>query len=214
MAGHALQPKSWTSAGHRHRDERIGGYLRGRRALDLGCVSGEKKGLWLHAELASVASVVGLDLNAAKVQRANEKWGTDVRVGDAQSFDLGETFDVIHAGELIEHLDNPGGMLSSAAKHLEPGGLLVLTTPNPFAFSNFVYRIGGKPKVNREHTCWFCEDTIRSLLGRFDFEVVEVDYLPHDTPGRVRAFVARAVRVVLPRRLKWNTLLVVARLSR
>ena len=38
----------------------------------------------------------------------------------------------VFAGELIEHLGNVEGFLSSARRHLGPGGQLVLTTPNAF----------------------------------------------------------------------------------
>jgi SAM-dependent methyltransferase len=129
---------------------------------------------------------------------------------DAQTLDLGRTFDVVWAGELIEHLSCAGGFLDAARRHLAPGGQLVLTTPNAFAVSNFVYRIGGKPRVNRGHTCWYDETTLSQLLRRHGFDVVEVAYLPHRTPGRGRALVAGAVRTVLPRHLAENTLLVVA----
>ena len=63
-----------------------------------------------------------------------------------QNFDLGRTFDTVFAGELIEHLGNVDGFLSSARRHLEPGGQLVLTTPNVFYVGNFVYRWGGHGK--------------------------------------------------------------------
>jgi hypothetical protein len=116
----------------------------------------------------------------------------------------------VFAGELIEHLSCAGGFLDAAHRHLEPDGRLVLTTPNAFAISNFVYRIGGRPRLNKGHTCWYDETTLSQLLRRHGYEVAEVSYLPHDTPGRMRALAAGAVRSVLPRHLAENTLLVVA----
>ena len=119
-------------------------------------------------------------------------------------------FEVVWAGELIEHLSCAGGFLDAARRHLGPGGQLVLTTPNVFAVSNFVYRIGGRPRVNRGHTCWYDETTLSQLLDRHGYEVVEVSYLPHRTPGRWRSLLAGAVRSLLPAHLAENTLLVVA----
>ena len=72
--------------------------------------------------------------------------GTTCVAADAEEFDLGRSFEVVWAGEIIEHLSCAGGFLDAARRHLEPGGRLVITTPNAFAVSNFVYRIGGRPR--------------------------------------------------------------------
>jgi 2-polyprenyl-3-methyl-5-hydroxy-6-metoxy-1,4-benzoquinol methylase len=165
----------------------------------------------MHAQIAAVArEVVGVELDGALAAQARAK-GFDVVAGDVEHLDLGRTFDVVFAGEVIEHLSCAGAFLERARRHLEPGGILVLTTPNAFAVSNFVYRIGGRARVNAGHTCWYDETTISQLLTRHGYEVVETDYVRHRTPGRVRALAARGVRSVLPARLAENTLLVVAR---
>ena len=163
--------------------------------------------------VASVASeVVGVELDPKLAERARAR-GFTVVVADAQTMDLGRCFDVVWAGEVIEHLSNAGAFLDSAHKHLRRGGLLVLTTPNAFAVSNFVYRVGGQPRVNKGHTCWYDEVTLSQLLGRHGFSMVEISYVGHRTPGSVRALVAGAIRAMLPRRLAHNTLMVVARRS-
>ena len=207
---HPLQPRDWRSGSHAERFGRVRRYLERRRVLDVGAGSGIDRPDWMHASVAEVASeIVGVELDAKLAARARER-GYDVRAGDAQTLDLGRTFDVVWAGELIEHLSCAGAFLDGARRHLEPGGQLVLTTPNAFAISNFVYRIGGRPRVNRGHTCWYDETTLTQLLQRHGYEVVEVSYLPHRTPGRVRALLAGAVRALLPAHLAENTLLVVA----
>lgn len=208
---HPLQPKDWTSGSHAARFERVRPYLEGRTVLDVGAGSGINRPDWMHAAVAGVATtVVGVELDEKLAARARER-GYDVVAGDAQNLDLGRTFDVVWAGELIEHLSCAGAFLDGAHRHLVPEGRLVLTTPNAFAVSNFVYRIGGRPRVNRGHTCWYDETTLGQLLRRHGFEVVEIAYLPHHTPGRVRAVLARSVRAILPSHLAENTLLVVAK---
>ncbi len=144
----------------------------------------------MHYRIREVAtSVKGLDRDPKLVERAtNEGW--QMTLGDAQSFDLGERFDVLWAGELIEHLSNPGGFLDSALRHLAPSGRLVLTTPNAFAVSNFVYRLWGTVRVNLDHACWYCADTLGVLLNRHGFVIEEMAYLKHWTPGRVRRLLA------------------------
>jgi SAM-dependent methyltransferase len=209
-ARHPLQPKDWRSGSHAARFEHVRPYLEQRTVLDVGAGSGIDRPDWMHAAVASVASAaVGVELDERLAARARER-GYDVVAADAQTLDMGRTFDVVWAGELIEHLSCAGGFLDVARRHLVPGGRLVLTTPNAFAVSNFVYRIGGRPRVNRGHTCWYDETTLSQLLRRHGYEVLEIAYLPHRTPGRGRALVASAVRSVLPPHLGENTLLVVA----
>lgn len=56
--------------------------------------------------------------------------GYNVRLMDAESLRLGEKFDVVIAGEIIEHLPNPGRFLERARAHLADGGELIVTVPN------------------------------------------------------------------------------------
>lgn len=212
--GHLLQP-SWSNPdGFLPRIRQVAPHVRGKTLLDIGCTSALGRPDWIHAGLAQAAgSIVGIDIDEQAV-RAACNLGYDVRLADAESLDIHQTFEVIHAGELIEHLDNPSSFLAACRRHLAPGGRLILTTPNPFAISNFVYRLGGTPRVNGDHTCWYCEDTLRQLLDRNGFEVVESAYLVHETPGRSRKLVSALLRGALPDRLAWNTLLAVAQLNK
>jgi SAM-dependent methyltransferase len=207
--GHRLQP-DWKSGSYAERFARVRPYVQDRAVLDIGAGTGISRPDWMHAMVASVASeAVGVELDPRLVKQAIGK-GYNVVAGDAQSMDLGRTFDVVWAGELIEHLSCAGAFLDAARAHLVSDGRLVLTTPNAFAVSNFVYRIGGRARVNAEHTCWYDETTLCQLLRRHRFDIVEVAYVGHRTPGRVRARLASAVRSVLPDHLAENTLLVVA----
>jgi 2-polyprenyl-3-methyl-5-hydroxy-6-metoxy-1,4-benzoquinol methylase len=209
--GHFLQPR-WSNPGaYYERINQIVPYVAGKSVLDVGCTSGASRDDWVHAGLVRVATrVIGVDINADAVSKARQR-GFDVRVADAESLLVPQEFDVVHAGELLEHLDNPRAFLAAARARLKPGGVLVLTTPNAFAISNFVYRLGGNPRVNGDHTCWYCEDTLRQLLERNDYEIVTMTYMQHRAPGVLRTRVASAIRRLLPERLAWNTLLVVAR---
>jgi SAM-dependent methyltransferase len=208
--GHPLQPE-WGGGSHADRFARIRPYVEHQRVLDVGAGSGARRPDWMHARIASVAKeVVGVELDPRLASLARSR-GYDVVVGDAEDLNLNRDFDVVWAGEVIEHLSCAGAFLDGARAHLGAEGRLVLTTPNAFAISNFVYRLGGRARVNSGHTCWYDEVTISQLLERHGFAVTEISYVPHTTPGRLRALAASAVRAVLPDRLAQNTLLVVAR---
>ena len=195
--GHFLQPE-WTGEDSiLERFEAVRGLLNGGSVLDVGAASRYRREDWIHGLIAAQCpDVVGIDLDEDAVQVIRQK-GHDVRVGDARGFDVGRQFDVVFAGELIEHIDDVRGFLQSVRRHLRSGGRLVLTTPNPFYFANFVYRYGGQAHVHPEHTCWFCEDTVRRVLKVNGFDEVEVSFIGHTSPSALRQRACRS-RKVLP----------------
>lgn len=163
-------------------------YVRGKKVLDIGPAElrgttqdPEKVKWWLHGQIASAASsVVGLEKSDVQALALREM-GYNIRHGDAESFDLGETFDVINAGELIEHLSNPGLFLESVKRHLKPDGFLVLTTPNRFSASHFINallknEIPAYEKSIAKHVFYFDEVSLRDLLTRHGFSQVTLAY--------------------------------------
>jgi 2-polyprenyl-3-methyl-5-hydroxy-6-metoxy-1,4-benzoquinol methylase len=147
---------------------------RGLHVLDVGCVQHDADAAagpnWLHQHLvARSASVVGIDILSEDIGELQAR-GYDVREADAETFDLDQQFDVVVAGELIEHLSRPGQFLERAREHLRPDGRLVVTTPNPWAFVHVRRAALGAGRWNDEHTCWFDAQTLRQLLQRHGFD--------------------------------------------
>lgn len=113
----------------------------GKRVVEVGCVDHDIKALndpnWLHPKVAAVArECVGIDVNAEGIRTMAEA-GFDVVVADitegAGPLAARCPFDVVVAGEVIEHLDCPRALLDFALVVLSPGGTLVVSTPNPYA---------------------------------------------------------------------------------
>jgi 2-polyprenyl-3-methyl-5-hydroxy-6-metoxy-1,4-benzoquinol methylase len=207
-----FQP-SWVKSTKSTRFRQLHKYYQGKDILDIGCAVGYKKEDWMHKNIKAVAnSIYGLDLDAGSVAEIRNM-GYQVEQGNAQSFQLNKKFNLIHAGELIEHLDNPGGFLESARNHLTNDGMLLLTTPNGLRISNFIYAATGGLRVNAEHTCWFCEYTLTTLLQRKGFDVVEIGYLKHETFSWFRKIMLAMRNAFLPDRVAWNTVYVVARIK-
>jgi SAM-dependent methyltransferase len=150
--------------------------------LDLGCVqhdaSAAASDAWVHDHLVDKCErVVGVDYLPDEVATLRQQ-GYDVRCGDATALDLGEQFDVVVAGELIEHLADLAGFLDSVAQHLRSDGRFLLTTPNPWLFHRFKQAlIADSVACNDEHTCWLDEQTLRQLLGRHGFVVERIDHV-------------------------------------
>ncbi|MDL5051597.1 class I SAM-dependent methyltransferase [Oscillatoria amoena NRMC-F 0135] len=207
----SLQP-SWEKSTKSTRFNQLRNYYEGKDILDIGCAVGHEKEDWMHKNIKAVAkSVYGLDLDGHSVARIREM-GYVIEQGNAQNFNIGRKFELVHAGELIEHLDNPGAFLDCVARHLTDDGELLITTPNALRISNFIYAATGGLRVNAEHTCWFCETTLKTLLERKGFEVVETGYLKHETFSLFRKVLLKLRAFILPQRVAWNTLYVRARL--
>lgn len=160
--------------------------------LDIGCVRHDLDSQewqepppreFLHADLRRRAeTVIGIDLIESEVKRMQEA-GYDVRVSDAESFEMDRRFDVITAGELIEHLSNPGEFLDRCHEHLTEDGRLILTTPNPRRLHMlWWYAMGQETRANSEHTMWFDHYVMQELAARHGFRINEWEWYK---PGAV-----------------------------
>lgn len=114
---------------------------RDRRVLDVGCVAHDIARMdspqWLHRRLAPAAKrCVGVDVLSDGVEamreRGYEAFVHDLSDGLGPLADEGP-FDVIVAGELIEHVEAIDMLFRTAREALAPGGELLVTTPNPYA---------------------------------------------------------------------------------
>lgn len=130
---------------------------------------------WVHHLLKRRArDVYGLDLDFD----ASSFPGDHYLKASAEDFSFGRTFDSIFAGDIIEHLSNPGLFLDSCAEHITNDGVLIITTPNCFNLFNLAEKISkGEPTVNKDHTCYFNSKTLKQLLQKNDWEITRLDFL-------------------------------------
>ncbi|WP_435068376.1 class I SAM-dependent methyltransferase [Haloplanus sp. C73] len=155
------------------------------KVLHIGCIGpGVDESLdWFHRWLGTQAEeIVGIDLDEEGIERAREE-GYDCRVEDAQDFDLGEEFDTVVAANVIEHLNCPGNMIDSAKDHLTDEGQLVITTPRTFTPQNLLRELHGGIDPNHDHVAWYCKETLRHLLNRYELEMTAYEAWGFDRVG-------------------------------
>lgn len=149
---------------------------------DDGFVQEWKAGNPLHKYLHDLLgdNLIGVDINEKRVQELNDK-GMKALVGDAQNLpkSIGK-FDVIVAGEVIEHLENPGLFLRSARQLLREGGQaprLILTTPNVLGVLFYLrHGVLKKKEPYPEHVCYFTPTAITQLLEREGFSNITLHH--------------------------------------
>ncbi|GAA0277806.1 hypothetical protein GCM10009127_18330 [Alteraurantiacibacter aestuarii] len=165
----------------------------GRDVLDLGCVNhyveDEQTRFWLHKALREVAGdLVGLDYLQDAVDTLS-KQGYNVVQGNAENFDLGRKFDVIVAGDIVEHLNNQDGFLKSCLRNLKDDGIIVISTPNPWFWKHFVLALlHTEVPNNEEHSGWFCPRTYRQLAARYGLELGEIEFASRYWKDRIWPF--------------------------
>ena len=188
--------------------------------LDVGCTSHQVEvdsPFWLHGRLRSRFEVTGLDISEENIEQLLNRGFERLYAASAEEFSLRDRFDTIVAGELIEHLSNPGRFLWCAREHLQRDGRLVLTTPYVFSLMYACYAFFHFPKTcgNQQHACWFCLRRLRELAERAGFQVIHEDliedYRPDDPFPLYREFVLfiRTLGRLLPARLRKNAMLLV-----
>jgi len=199
----------------------------GPSVLDVGCAGGlegnrpiVESPQWAHRYVhEAFDDVWGIDFDAPKIDFLQHHGYPNTRAADAQTFDLGLQFDTVLAGELIEHLPKPAEFLETAARHLKPGGEIVITTPYGQGLAHMIYAWLKYPRTcsNPEHMMWFCPATLTVLAESVGLQVTRVELImdyPPRAPSRLYRLLRRALVIVaplLPLRIKANTMLAVLR---
>jgi SAM-dependent methyltransferase len=157
----------------------------GQSLLDVGCGPGT-----ITVDLAGLVApgvVVGLDRSAEALAAAGALDTAGVRVsfraGDVSALPFDDrSFDVVHAHQVLQHLEDPVAALREMARVCRPGGLIAARDGDYAAFSWFpdspeldrwldLYRRvaranGGEPDAGRRLVSWAraagCRDIVAS----------------------------------------------------
>ncbi|MGH8318090.1 MAG: methyltransferase domain-containing protein [Steroidobacteraceae bacterium] len=160
----------------------------GRRVLDLGAMdetawkSKRGRGTWLHEEIARVAHrVEGVD-NSTMVPTGGLATAQNalIRRGDIEDLghlitELGEVPEIVVAGELIEHVENPLRFLRQFAEIPQlAGSELILSTPNATALHNFLIGLARRESTHQDRLCILSYKTLTTLCRRAGFSNWEI----------------------------------------
>jgi 2-polyprenyl-3-methyl-5-hydroxy-6-metoxy-1,4-benzoquinol methylase len=149
----------------------------GKSALDIGIVEHTSEYWdapgWLHKYIHNNArECLGVDINQEGIQKLCER-GYHAVVADVTSnIDLGKKFDMIVAGELVEHISRLDEFFHFCLRHSHEGTRLYLTTPNPHYIGYMVDSLKkGTHLSNAEHVNWISPTHILELCRRTGWEL-------------------------------------------
>jgi 2-polyprenyl-3-methyl-5-hydroxy-6-metoxy-1,4-benzoquinol methylase len=169
----------------------------GASVLDVGCGEGV-----FASELARAgARVVGVDVAEEPLRRARARDpGLKVRLIDGEGpWELPDAaFDVVWAGEVIEHVVDTAAWLSEVRRVLRSGGSLLLSTPSHGALKRVRLALSARAWDEHfdplgDHLRFYTRSSLSRLMREFRFEQVQIRSAG-GPPGARRLLLARAVR--------------------
>jgi 2-polyprenyl-3-methyl-5-hydroxy-6-metoxy-1,4-benzoquinol methylase len=159
---------------------------KGKKVLHLGCTnypyteqSLEHNSL-LHLELKEISSELwGFDFDQRGLDILVSQGIKNLHLADLEKLEnvnLDQTFDVIIAGEMIEHLSNPGLFLNGIKRFMNQNTNLVITTINAYSGMRYaIYALRGKRGLNepvhQDHVAYYSYSTLKLIVQRAELEV-------------------------------------------
>lgn len=173
----------------------------GKKVLHLGCTNWPytseaiENNMLLHLELEKTAGeLYGFDYDQEGLDVLAKAGTKNLYRADLEKLEelaLDETFDVIVAGEMIEHLNNTGLFLQGIQRFMTPETKLVITTVNAYCGMRFViYALRGKggtaEPVHPDHVAYYSYSTLKLLVERQNLQIDE--FLFYDIGSDHRQF--------------------------
>lgn len=149
------------------------------KILDLGCWDGS----YAVRYKKKTNTVYGVESSITATKKSNEK-GVITRQGDfmEKTFFPGIKFDIIVAGEIIEHVFDTDEFIRKIKKMLKPKGTLIITTPNVASLPRrILLLLGINPMLENRvvlgisvgHIRYFTFPEMHTLLEDHKFTIID-----------------------------------------
>jgi len=148
-------------------------------------------------KLSKIAkSFLSIDINREGIEIVRNAGFDFYYYGNIENFESlpleikNSNFDVILLLDVIEHLSNVGLALQNINKLLRKEGLVVISTPNPWAIPKLRRIIvGSEPSEYPEHTCYIVPSHFRELFRRTNFSLKKYFYFTYDAHYSKQAYI-------------------------
>ena len=142
---------------------------------------GTGNGLLMILAIKQGWQAMGIDVSESRAQVCRKNFGLDVRTGTLESVQLpAESVDAVALRHVLEHVEDPVGLMLEAKRVLRPGGIFLVEVPNPvgieLAFRRLLQRLKlRKPKwpghVVPKHLFGFPPDCLAKKAVELGFGV-------------------------------------------
>jgi cyclopropane fatty-acyl-phospholipid synthase-like methyltransferase len=141
-------------------------YVRDKKVLDIAGGSGY--GSYLLAKEGNAQIVDSVDIDKDAVRYGNHRYKSENltrHISNAETFDLGQKYDVIVSFETIEHLTNYNDFIQNISNQLNSNGMLIVSTP--------INSVTTKNCVNPYHVIEWSFTDFQDLISK-NFDVKEI----------------------------------------
>jgi 2-polyprenyl-3-methyl-5-hydroxy-6-metoxy-1,4-benzoquinol methylase len=150
----------------------VGAEIRARPeglVVELGC----GHGYLTYALRRAGVNALGFDLSSTAIAAARRRFGDFYHAEDVVGFleRTGQRARHIVLTEVVEHLEDPAGLLSGLARCLSPGGSLLVTTPNRAGWPQATWNTDLPPV----HLWWFTYAGMQALAKQVGARVELLD---------------------------------------
>lgn len=134
-------------------------------------------GSLLYSRLGDVVSEqLGIDLDKESTDFLNNQYVPNSKIiikdlNQAQELDFKP--EVIIFGETLEHLMNLEVVLNNLKEVMNKKTQLIISVPNSFYMSNFIYAAIGKESQHPDHSSAFTYKTLMTLMSKNNLEVAD-----------------------------------------
>lgn len=190
-------------------------YIDSKNVIDLGCLGENKKVKFskLHSLiLKNSNSCLGVDIHNDRILELKKEGFNlicDNVIELKKVIKTNKKFDVIVAGELIEHLENPGLFLNNLKQVMHKDSLIILTTPNVYSLRFIIRHIlfdqetpywkNRSDEIKFGHVIGFSKALFKTFLLRHNFKIIETKYIIKDEYRGFKGNLEKLISRVFPR---------------